>query len=599
MKYKIFIFSFLVGLGLASFGATDVFAATKPALSVFTSANKINTIQMVSLTALASSHLGEAVSSIAIDFGGNKQTCENKYYCDITVGPFEKKGNVKYTVEAKMKINGKETRTVKKGVIAVVPTSAVLKEKSEAPIALSVFTSTNKIDTQQTVDVTALAISQIGSQGTIPSITIDVGGVKQTCEDLNFCKLTAGPFEKKGNVKYVVEAKMRLSVVKNGKISSKEIRSVKKGVITVVAAKKAAAAKTPVAETSNISNAGGPQSGTGTNVASGANYKGPFPAPEGMVLTGITGEDKFQNPTGNGTYRFKIQTAWKKNIACLDETRTVVGSKGKTWEEGYWKGGDLGKTAKSAIIVVYDETPKGDKAGTALYDEGYKAGYAAGFADIAPPYVYGCHDDEGFDISKYDKDGWVKQSVDKLPGLSALYMPAEGEVLSNLDSVLGSSGVVFSFDDINSPINKTALNVGKPKLNISRIDLIEGQLDSAEAALSAAEFAKAFYNQQKKVIENKYKGSCTVAEAAVTDEVYGNNSFANLAFITVCLDSSGGENKWALSKYGFMKMPGDKMLMVSIGGVDNVKTNGADSTDSAKIPSKDFIAQLYSKIQVK
>ena len=178
-------------------------------------------------------------------------------------------------------------------------------------------------------------------------------------------------------------------------------------------------------------------------------------------------------------------------------------------------------------------------------------------------------------------------------------MPAEGAVLSNLDSVLGSSGAVFSFDDINNAINKTTLNVGKPKLNISRIDFIEGQLDSAEAALTSAEFAKAFNNQQKKVIENKYKGSCSVADPAITEESYGINAFANLAFITVCLDSSGGENKWALSKYSFMKMPGDKMLMVSIGGIDNVKSKGADTTDSSKIPSKDFISQLYSKIQVK
>ena len=595
MKYKIFIFTLLTGLGLASFGITFADAATQPALSVFTSSNRINTEQMVSLTALASSHLGAAVSSIIIDFGGNKQICENAYYCDINVGPFDKKGNVKYTVEAKMKsANGKESRTVKKGVIVVVAPSAVLKEKIRTPITLSVFTSTNKIDTQQTVDLTALASVQVGEP--VSSITIDVGGVKQTCENLYFCQLTAGPFEKKGNVKYTVEAKMTLVTAKNGKVTSKEVRSIKKGVITVVAAKKVA---TPVTEKPATSYVGGSQPSAGASVVSGANYKGPFPAPEGMVLTGTTGEDKFQNPTGNGTYRFKIQTSWKKNIACLDETRTVVGSKGKTWEEGYWKGGDLGKTAKSAIIVVYDETPKGDKAGTALYDEGYKAGYAAGFADVAPPYVYGCHDDEGFDISKYDKDGWVKQSMDKLPGLSALYLPVEGAVLSNLDSVLGSSGVVFSFDDINSPINKTALNVGKPKLNISRVDFIEGQLDSAEAALSAAEFAQAFYNQQKKVIENKYKGSCAVADPAITDEAYGDNNFANLAFITVCLNSSGGENKWALSKYSFMKMPGDKMLMVSIGGIDDVKAKGADTTDSAKIPSKDFIAQLYSKIQVK
>lgn len=357
--------------------------------------------------------------------------------------------------------------------------------------------------------------------------------------------------------------------------------------------------KAPEAEKPTTKNTSESPSSSGTSGATGVNYTGPFPAPEGMVLTGTFGEDKFQEPTGNGVYRFKIQTAWKKDIACKDVTRTVVGSKGKTWEEGFWKGGDLGTTAKGAIIVIYDDTPKGTKAGTTLYDEGYKAGYAMGFAGKAPPYVYGCHADEGFDISKYDKDGWVKQSVDKLPGLNTLYMPAKGAALSNLDSVLGSKGVVFSFDATNNPINESGLNVGKPNLNISRMDFVEGQLDSAEAALSTAEFAQAYYKQQKKVIENKYKGSCTVADSSVADETYGSNSFTNLSFITVCLDSSGGENKWALSKYSFMKIPGDKMLMVSIGVLGDVKVKGSNTTDSAKLPSKDFIAQLYSKIQVK
>ena len=86
MKYKIFIF--LVGLVIASASAGSVNAATKPSLSVLTSANKINTEQTISLTALASSHLGAAASSITINFGGNKQTCENLYFCQLTAGPF-------------------------------------------------------------------------------------------------------------------------------------------------------------------------------------------------------------------------------------------------------------------------------------------------------------------------------------------------------------------------------------------------------------------------------------------------------------------------------------------------------------------------------
>lgn len=478
--------------------------------------------------------------------------------------------------------------------LGVVGVGVVSAKVAAAPLTLSVSVSANKINIEQTVTLTAKASFNSKSK-TAPSIIITVGGKKQTCKNASSCKLVAGPFKKTGDVKYVAEAKLKLS---NGK----EVSSVKKGVITVVAAGNIpVAVKTPapITEKPAANNSGSSPVTNNTGNTDGANYTGPFPAPEGMVLTGTFGEDKFQEPTGNGTYRFKIQTAWKKNIACKDATRTVVGSKGKTWEEGFWKGGDLGTTAKGAIIVIYDDTPKGTKAGTALYNEGYKAGYAIGFAGKAPPYIYGCNVDEGFDISKYDNDGWVKQSVDKLPALNTLYMPAKGAALSNLDSVLGSKGVVFSFDAINDSINKSELNVGKSDLNISRMDFIEGQLDSAEAALTTAEFANAFYKQQKKVIENKYKGSCVVADATVAGETYGSNNFTNLSFITVCLDSGGGENKWTLSKYSFMKIPGDKMLMISFAAASDVKVKGADTTDSAKLPSKDFIAQLYSKIQVK
>ena len=48
---------------------------------------------------------------------------------------------------------------------------------------------------------------------------------------------------------------------------------------------------------------------------------------------------------------------------------------------------------------------------------------------------------------------------------------------------------------------------------------------------------------------------------------------------------AGNENKWAYSMYSFMKMPGDKILMISISVPGSVKTKGADSTDEKNYPA--------------
>ena len=133
----------------------------------------------------------------------------------------------------------------------------------------------------------------------------------------------------------------------------------------------------------------------------------------------------------------KIQTAWDKDVSCLDKTRTLVGSKGKTWEEGYSKGFNIGVATKESLIVIYNDIPQGVKAGSSFCQIWYKLGYDIGFGNAkAPPYVYGCDVGEGFDINAYDEDGWEKQPLDKLPGLKALYIPAEGAGLSDNIPVL-------------------------------------------------------------------------------------------------------------------------------------------------------------------
>ena len=371
-----------------------------------------------------------------------------------------------------------------------------------------------------------------------------------------------------------------VAVASKKKVVKKKKKVVKKAV------KKTPTKKTPTAKSSTSSGL----------TFHNADYTGPFPAPEGIVLNGTYGEDKFKEPTGKGQYRFKIQTAWDKDVSCLDKTRTLVGSKGKTWEEGYSKGFNIGVAAKESLIVIYNDIPQGVKAGNSFYDEGYKLGYDIGFGNAkAPPYVYGCDVGEGFDINAYDEDGWEKQPLDKLPGLKALYIPAEGAGLSDKDSGLGKDAIAFSLGTIN-----TGLNAGKPDFNISQMDFKESKLDADEADLPMSEFAQAIYKGHKNGIESKValKSTCVVMEPGIEEATYGNNAFTNIGWITTCLDA-GNENKWAYSMYSFMKMPGDKILMISISVPGSVKTKGADSTDEKKLPSTDFIEQLYSKIQVK
>lgn len=379
-----------------------------------------------------------------------------------------------------------------------------------------------------------------------------------------------------------------IAVASKKKVSKKTTKKKKKVV-------KKAVKKTPAQKTSTANS----PSSSGLTFHN-ADYTGPFPAPEGIVLNGTYGEDKFQEPTGKGAYRFKIQTAWDKDVSCLDKTRTLVGSKGATWGEGYAKGFNTGVAAKESLIVVYNDKPQGVKAGNSFYDEGYKLGYDRGFENAkAPPYVYGCDVDEGFDINAYDEDGWKKYTSDKLPGLKTVYMPAEGAGLSDKDSGLGKDAIAFSLDTINDPIN-TGLNVGKPNLNISQIDFLESKLDADEADLPVSEFAQAVYKGHKNGIESKaaLKSTCVVMEPGIEEATYGNNIFTNIGWITACLDS-GNENKWVYSMYSFMKMPGDKMLMISISVPGSIKAKGVDETDETKLPSTDFIEQLYPKIQIK
>lgn len=324
-----------------------------------------------------------------------------------------------------------------------------------------------------------------------------------------------------------------------------------------------------------------------------ANYSGPFPAPEGMVLEGTSGEDQFKEPTGNGPYRFKIQTAWKNDLACLDSTRTVIGSKGKTWEEGWHKGFSVGELEGQQLVRDYDETPQGAKAGNELYDEGYRLGYNRGFAGGSYWLAqYPCKG-HNVDLSDYDDDGWYKMKVDKVPGLKALYLPLGYAGITTGSSLLGNDGVYVSFEDVT----QAPLNSGEKKLNFTRMDLLQSTLDAAEQKMTLPELAQASYDVMTAAAGKKYKNVCTFDTPLIEEKTYGNNNFVNLNWITSCNTGSDSGMNWMLNVYSFKKIANDKLVLIQLFSPLNMKASGKSELDPDKLPSTEFIDQLYSKMQ--
>lgn len=324
-----------------------------------------------------------------------------------------------------------------------------------------------------------------------------------------------------------------------------------------------------------------------------ANYTGPFPAPEGMVLEGTSGEDQFKDPAGNGAYRFKIQTAWKNHIACLDSTRTLIGSKGKTFEAGWFKGYGIGKLEGEKLVAYYDETPQGSGAGGDLYDEGYRLGYNRGFSGMSIFNAqYPCTG-HNVDLSNYDEDGWSKVKVAKIPALKVLYLPTGYAAETTGTSLLGNDGVYISFDDVTNG----QLNGSEKKLNFTRMDLLESTLDATEQKMSVSELAQGSYDVMTAAAGKKYKNVCVFDEPLIEEKTYGNNTFVNLNWVTVCNTGADGGPSWMLNVYSFKKLANDKMLVVQLFSPQSVKASGKNELDTSKFPSADFIDQLYSKMQ--
>ncbi|MBI5392735.1 hypothetical protein HZA96_02595 [Candidatus Woesearchaeota archaeon] len=334
-----------------------------------------------------------------------------------------------------------------------------------------------------------------------------------------------------------------------------------------------------------------------------ANYKGPFPAPEGIVLVGLYGKDIYKSPTGNGMYRFNLQTAWQKHISCLDDTRTIMGSKGKNWEIGFANGYNVGRNDREAIPqLAYNDYPQGVDAGNKLYDEGYKLGYERGY-DLSSYWgaQYSCpgHD---VDLSDYDSDGWMKLSeIEDMPGIKTIYIPPtpySGMGYSS-QTALGSDSKSFLFDTIDKErmVEKTKLNNGKQALNIDRIDFLDTEQDATEQKMTELQIAEEIYKMSANQIV-KYGPLCKLSDPKYETKTYGKNTFVQLTFMQMCTaGSASGEPNWNIHAYAFMKSSDNKRILTFFFHVPfSLKKKGVDELDSTKAPGVDFISQFLEKV---
>lgn len=326
-----------------------------------------------------------------------------------------------------------------------------------------------------------------------------------------------------------------------------------------------------------------------------ANYTGPFPAPEGKVLLGTYGEDKFWEPTGSGDYRFRVQTAWEREVQCIDGSRTIDKSQGKTWEKGFWSGFNVAASVVKQIDPVFDDTPKGDGKGGSLYDTGYRAGYAYRWGGGTEPR-FGCPPKDGsVDLTQYDADGWRKyQNNDKLKTIKTFYSPAVASGVSeSTQSALGSEGTSLNLDNYIDAIEKSSFNNKKTPMNLNRIDFLESELSAEELALGPEGIMKALYDQQKAAIQKKYANTVAFiyAEPTIETQTYGKNKITVLQYVTA------HDGKWNLSNYGLRIDPKTNVgLLFFYYNPKDISNEAKNGIDVAKA-SSDFLAQFLTKLE--
>jgi hypothetical protein len=332
-----------------------------------------------------------------------------------------------------------------------------------------------------------------------------------------------------------------------------------------------------------------------------ANYTGPFPAPEGMVLEGTYGSDSYWTPTGDGTFQFEVQTSWEININCLDDTRTLLGSKGGHWDDGFYAGYDDGNYQYDNIIdPIYDDTPAGTYAGDEYYDEGYEYGYERGFDDLGYYTMqWGC---AGADLTEedildmYDDDGWYVYEQDpfwdEFPSLMSVAGPpgSYSGVTYSSQSMLGADSESMTFDAINYPVEESELNTELGPLNLSQIDVLDGELEGDEADMTTEEFAQALYDGNKYELEEVAQ-ACVLGDPLIVTETFGSNEFTQLAYTAVC------DGKWNQIAYLMMKNDDeDRMLILYFMNPDDVANEAGDDYDLDMLINVDFVNQFLENV---
>ncbi len=334
----------------------------------------------------------------------------------------------------------------------------------------------------------------------------------------------------------------------------------------------------------------------------GANYTGPFPAPEGMVLEGYIGSSKFFEPTGSGMYRFVPKTDSARSINCLDNTRTVYKSKGKNYDAGFKAGITYGIKDGGVILPTFNDTPRGGgNVGNQYFNEGFRVGYKHGY-EVGNDFgvYYDCRT-SAYKPGDYDADGWRKTTgFDKAKNLTAVYFPGE---VGGYAGVGNTSGDAYAWT-LNTMteglrIEDTKLNKDKPVVNLSRIEVMESVPEGAEVSMTMEAVAKMSYDAALKYTNTKYNRICTLTEPTIETKTYGTNSFTLLTFVQICKPEAKQEATWKLQAYAFAKGKSSGHVFTTT-FIDpfNLKKPGVDEFDMSKLPSNDFIAQFLTKLQL-
>ncbi len=333
----------------------------------------------------------------------------------------------------------------------------------------------------------------------------------------------------------------------------------------------------------------------------GANYTGPFPAPEGMVLEGFIGAAKYFEPSGTGMYQFIPKTDGARSINCLDSTRTVYKSKGKNYDAGFKEGIFYGIKDGDVFFPKYNDTPRGSgNVGNQYYNEGFRVGYKHGY-EVGNDYgtTYDCRT-SAYKPGDYDADGWRKTTgFEKAKNLTAVYFPGEVGGYAGVGKTSGNAYAwTLNTETEGMRIEDTKLNKDKPVVNLSRVEVMESVPEGAETSMTMEAVAKMSYDAALQYTNTKYNRICTLTEPTIETKTYGSNTFTLLTFVQICKPEAKQEATWKLQAYAFAKgKASGNVFTTTFVDPFSLKKAGADEFDMSKLPSNDFIAQFLTKLQ--